>query len=140
MPRVPRIAWLVIASLAQPFFMPSAVGSEPLVKPLPQIEAQVATEEVGEQRATRSWLGSSWGDLTAEFDRICGQVQVAPSLNEAEIRLLIEDSRALRESLLQAENPKAKVLLKRIQMCEDFFEYYLGVQSETGEELGSSRN
>jgi len=131
MPRVPRIAWLVIASLAQPFFMPSAVGSEPLVKPLPQIEAQVATEEVGEQRATRSWLGSSWGDLTAEFDRICGQVQVAPSLNEAEIRLLIEDSRALRESLLQAENPKAKVLLKRIQMCEDFFEYYLGVQSET---------
>jgi hypothetical protein len=131
MPRVPRIAWLVIASLAQPFFMPSAVGSEPLVKPLPQIDAQVATEEVGEQRATRSWLGSSWGDLTAEFDRICGQVQVAPSLNEAEIRLLIEDSRALRESLLQAENPKAKVLLKRIQMCEDFFEYYLGVQSET---------
>jgi len=111
--------------------MPSAVGSEPLVKPLPQIDAQVATEEVGEQRATRSWLGSSWGDLTAEFDRICGQVQVAPSLNEAEIRLLIEDSRALRESLLQAENPKAKVLLKRIQMCEDFFEYYLGVQSET---------
>jgi hypothetical protein len=58
-------------------------------------------------------------------------VQVAPSLSEAEIRLLIEDCRALREALLQSENPQAKVLLKRIQMCEDFFEYSLEVQSET---------
>ena len=131
MPQVPHIAWLVIASLAQPFFMPPAVGAEPLAKPLPQIEAQVETGEVGEQRATRSWLGSSWADLKAEFDRICGQMQVAPSLNEAEIRLLIEDSRALREALLQSENPQAKVFLKRIQMCEDFFEYSLEVQSET---------
>jgi hypothetical protein len=52
-------------------------------------------------------------------------------LNEAEIRLLIEDSRALREALLQSENPQAKVFLKRLQMCEDFFEYSLEVQSET---------
>jgi len=132
MPRAPRIAWLVIASLAQPFFMALAVGSEPLVKPLPRIEAQVETEGGGEKRATRSWLGSPWGDLKAEFDRICGQMQVAPSLKEAEIRLLIEDSRALREALLQSENPQAKVFLKRIQMCEDFFEYSLEVQSETG--------
>ena len=132
MPRAPRIAWLVIASLAQPFFMPLAVAGEPLVKPLPEIKAQVETEGGGEKRATRSWLGSPWGDLKAEFDRICGQMQVAPSLNEAEIRLLIEDSRALREALLQSENPHAKVFLKRIQMCEDFFEYSLEVQSETG--------
>jgi hypothetical protein len=131
MPLAPRIAWLVIASLAQPFFMPPAAGSEPLAKPLPQIKAQVETGGVGEKRATRSWLGSPWGDLKAEFNRICGQVQVAPSLNEAEIRLLIEDSRALREALLQSENPQAKVFLKRIQMCEDFFEYSLEVQSET---------
>jgi hypothetical protein len=131
MPQAPGIAWLVIASLALPFSMPPAVDWSPLVKLIPRIKAQVETEGVSEKRATRIWLGSPWGDLTAEFDRICGQVQVAPSLNEAEIRLLIEDSRALRESLLQAENPKAKVLLKRIQMCEDFFEYYLGVQSET---------
>jgi hypothetical protein len=131
MPRVPRIAWFVIATLAQPLFMPPAVGSEPLVELLPQIKAQAETEGVGEKRATRSWLGSSWGDLKAEFDRICGQVQVAPSLSEAEIRLLIEDCRALREALLQSENPQAKVLLKRIQMCEDFFEYSLEVQSET---------
>ena len=131
MPRAPRIAWLVIASLAQLFAMPLAVGSEPLVKLLPLIEAQVETEGGGEKRATRSWLGSPWGDLKAEFDRICAQVQVVPSLNEAEIRLLIEDCRALREALLQSENPQAKVLLKRIQMCEDFFEYSLEVQSET---------
>jgi hypothetical protein len=101
MPRAPRIAWLVIALLAQTFAMPSAIGSP-------------------------------WSDLKAEFDRICGQMQVAPSLNEAEIRLLIEDSKALREALLQSENPQAKVFLKRIQMCEDFFEYSLEVQSETG--------
>ena len=131
MPLPSRIAWLVIASLAQLFAMPLAVGSEPLVKLLPLIEAQVETEGGGEKRATRSWLGSPWGDLKAEFDRICAQVQVVPSLNEAEIRLLIEDCRALREALLQSENPQAKVLLKRIQMCEDFFEYSLEVQSET---------
>jgi hypothetical protein len=131
MPLAPRIAWLVTASLAQPFAMPPAVGSEPLVKPLPQIKAQVETEGVGEKRATRSWLGAPWYDLKAEFDRICGQVQVAPSLSEAEIRLLIEDCRALREALLQSENPQAKVFLKRIQMCEDFFEYSLEVRSET---------
>ena len=125
----PRIAWLVIALLAQPFAMPPAVGSEPLVNLPPRIEAQVETEGVGEKRATRSWLDSPWADLKAEFDRICGQVQVAPSLSEAEIRLLIEDCRALREALLQAENPQAKVFLKRIQMCEDFFEYSLEVQS-----------
>jgi hypothetical protein len=47
MPRAPRIAWLVIALLAQTFAMPSAIGSP-------------------------------WGDLKAEFDRICGQMQVAP--------------------------------------------------------------
>ncbi len=127
----PRIAWLVIALLAQPFAMPPAVGSEPLVNLPPRIEAQVETEGVGAKRATRSWLGSPWADLKAEFDRICGQVQVAPSLSEAEIRLLIEDCRALREALLQSENPQAKVLLKRLQMCEDFFEYSLEVQSET---------
>jgi hypothetical protein len=120
----------MIASLALPFSMPPAVAGEPLVKPLPQIKAQVETEGVGEKRATRSWLGSPWADLKAEFDRICGQVQVAPSLNEAEIRLLIEDSRALREALQQAENPQAKVFLKRLQLCEDFFEYSLEVQSE----------
>ena len=129
MPRVPRIAWLMIASLAQPFSMPPAVAGEPLVKPLPEIKAQAKTEGVGEKRAARSWLGSPWGDLKAEFDRICGQVQVASSLNEVEIRLLIEDCRALREALLQSEEPQAKVLLKRIQMCEDFFEYSLEVQS-----------
>jgi hypothetical protein len=120
----------MIASLALPFSMPPAVAGEPLVKPLPQIKAQVETEGVGEKRATRSWLGSPWVDLKAEFDRICGQVQVAPSLNEAEIRLLIENSRALREALQQAENPQAKVFLKRLQLCEDFFEYSLEVQSE----------
>ena len=74
---------------------------------------------------------SPWDDLKAEFDRICAQVQVAPSLSEAEIRSLIEDCRALREALLQAENPQAKVFLKRLQMCEDFFEYSLEVQSDT---------
>ena len=120
----------MIASLAQPFSMPPAVAGEPLVKPLPQIKAQVETEGVGEKRATRSWLGSPWGELKAEFDRICGKVQVALSLNEAEIRLLIENSRALREALQQAENPQAKVFLKRLQLCEDFFEYSLEVQSE----------
>ena len=120
----------MIASLALPFSMPPAVAGEPLVKPLPQIKAQVETEGVGEKRATRSWLSSPWVDLKAEFDRICGQVQVAPSLNEAEIRLLIENSRALREALQQAENPQAKVFLKRLQLCEDFFEYSLEVQSE----------
>ena len=131
MPRAPHIAWLVIALLAQPLSMLLAADREPLVKPLPQIKAQVETERVGEKRATRSWLGSPWSDLKAEFDRICAQVQVAPSLSEAEIRLLIEDCRALREALLQAENPQAKVFLKRLQMCEDFFEYSLEVQSET---------
>jgi hypothetical protein len=131
MPQAPSIAWLVIASLAQPLVMLPAAGSEPLVTQLPQIKAQAETEAVGEQRATKSWLGSPWGDLKAEFDRICGQVQVAASLSEAEIRLLIEDCRALREALLQSENPQARVLLKRIQMCEDFFEYSLEVQSET---------
>ena len=131
MPLAPRIAWLVIVLLAQPFSMPQAADPEPLVKQLPRVKAQVETEGVGEKRATRSWLGSPWSDLKAEFDRICGQVQVAPSLSEAEIRLLIEDCRALREALLQAENPQAKVLLKRLQMCEDFFEYSLAVQSET---------
>jgi hypothetical protein len=130
MPRAPRIAWLVFASLAQPLFMPPAVAGEPLVKPLPQIDAQAETEGVGKKRAARSWLGSSWADLKAEFDRICAQVQVAPSLSEAEIRLLIEDCRALREALLQSENPQAKVFFKRIQMCEDFFEYSLEVQSD----------
>ena len=111
--------------------MPLAADWEPLVELLPQSKAQVETEGAGEKRATRSWLGSPWGDLKAEFDRICGRVQVAPWLKEAEIRLLIEDCRALREALLQAENPQAKVLLKRLQMCEDFFEYSLEVQLET---------
>ena len=131
MRRAPRIAWLLIASLAQPLSMPPAVAGEPLVKPPPQIKAQAETEGVGEKRATRSWLGSPWADLKAEFDRICAQVQVAPSLSEAEIRLLIEDCRALREALLRSENPQAKVFLKRLQMCEDFFEYSLEIQSET---------
>ena len=138
MPLAPLIAWLVIASPAQPLSMPPAADSESLVKQLPRIEAQAETEGGGEKRATRSWLGSPWGDLKAEFDRICGQVQVAPSLNEAELRLLIEDCRALREALRQAENPQAKVLLKRIQMCEDFFEYSLEVQSETASRHDSS--
>jgi hypothetical protein len=131
MPRAPRIAWLVIASLAQLLSMPPAVAEEPLVKQPPQIKAQAETEGASEKQATKSWLGSSWADLKAEFDRICGQVQVAPSLSEAEIRMLIEDCRSLREALLQSENPQAKVFLKRIQMCEDFFEYSLEVQSET---------
>ena len=131
MPQAPRIAWFVIVLLAQPFSMPLAADSEPLAKSPPRVKAQVETEGVGEKPATRSWLGSSWSDLKAEFDRICGQVQIAPSLSEAELRLLIEDCRALREALLQAENPQAKVFLKRLQMCEDFFEYSLGVQSET---------
>jgi hypothetical protein len=131
MPIAPRFAWLVIASLAQPLSMPPAVDWEPLVTLLPLIKAQVEAEVVNEKRATKSWVGSPWADLKAEFDRICGQVQVAPSLSEAEIRQLIEDCRALREALLQAENPQAKVFLKRIQMCEDFFEYCLEDQSET---------
>ena len=131
MRRAPRIAWLVIVLLALPFFMAPAVGSEPPAKPLPEIKAQVEVEGVGENHATRSWLDSPWGDLVAEFERICGQVKVAPSLNEAEIRLLIENCKALREALLQSENPQAKGFLKRLQMCEDFFEYALEVQAET---------
>ena len=131
MPLAPRIAWLVIASFAQSFLLAPAVGSEPLVKPLPRIEDQGETEGGGEQRTTRSWVGSPWSDLKAEFERICGQVQVAPSLHAAEIRLLIEDCRALTEALLQSANPQAKIFLKRIQMCEDFFEYALEVQAET---------
>jgi hypothetical protein len=131
MPLTAGIAWLLIVPLAQPLSMPPAADSDPLVKQLPRIKAQVEMEGVGEKRATRSWVGSSWSDLKAEFDRICGQVPVAPSLTEAEIRLLIEDCRALREALLLAENPQAKVLLKRLQMCEDFFEFSLEVQSQT---------
>ena len=61
----------------------------------------------------------------AEFDRICGQVQVAPTLGEEAIRALLEDCAALRERLLRAKNPQAKVLLKRLKMCEAFFEYSL---------------
>ena len=56
--------------------MPPAVAGEPRGKPLTSIEAQVE---------------SDWADLKAEFDRICGQLQVTPSLSEVEIRLLIED-------------------------------------------------
>ena len=69
-----------------------------------------------------------WSDLKAEFDRLCGQVQVAPSLTEKQIRTLIEDCRNLREALEPSGNPQAKVFLKRLQMCQDFFEYSLEIR------------
>ena len=64
-------------------------------------------------------------DEKAEFDRICGQVQVAPSLTAEQLRQLIEDCDALMERLRVSENPQAKVLIVRIQMCRDFFGYSL---------------
>jgi hypothetical protein len=61
----------------------------------------------------------------AEFARICAQVPVAPELHEAELQALLEDCVTLRQLLQRAENPQAKVLLKRLKMCEDFFRYSL---------------
>jgi len=71
---------------------------------------------------------SSPDDLKAEFDRICGQVPNAPSLTEEQLQALIEDCKTLREALAHSEDPQAKIFLKRLQMCEDFFEYSLEVK------------
>ena len=69
-------------------------------------------------------------DEKAEFDRICGQVQLAPTLTLEQLQQLIEDCDALIEKLKVSENPQAKVLIKRIQMCRDFFQYSIDVMAE----------
>ncbi len=127
-----RIAWFVIVSLVHPVSSPPSIDWEPLVRLLLQIKAQVEAAEIADERAPESRLGAPWEDLKAEFDRICGQVQIAPSLSEGELRALIGDCKTLREALLLAENPQAKVFLKRLKMCEEFFEYSLEIQAETG--------
>lgn len=64
-------------------------------------------------------------DVRAEFDRICGQVQAAPSLPSDRIQGLIGESSALADRLADSELPQAKILLKRLEMCREFFEYTL---------------
>lgn len=67
-------------------------------------------------------------EARAEFDRICGQVQAAPDLSSEEIQELILASTALSEALTQSEGPQAKVLIKRLEMCREFFEWLLEVE------------
>ena len=75
-------------------------------------------------------------DVKAEFDRICGQVRAAPGLPDEEIERLIADSDALSELLRRSADPQAKVLLRRLTMCREFFEYTLEVRRQPRGEPG----
>lgn len=85
--------------------------------------------EVSTSRLPANSEDITWRDIKAEFDRICGQVQLAPTLTDQQLQVLIKNCKKLRQALERSENPQAKILLRRTQMCEDFFEYSLEVRS-----------
>jgi hypothetical protein len=89
----------------------------------PAMEA-VPGEPPKEQPA-ESPLPPARRDERAEFNRICGQVQAVPGLSNEQIQTLIEDSETLTRILKRSENPQAKILLKRLEMCREFFKYSL---------------
>jgi hypothetical protein len=69
-------------------------------------------------------------DERAEFNRICGQVKAAAGLSVEQIQRLIEDCETLLAALRRSSDPQAKVLIKRLEMCRDFFEFSLEARRE----------
>ena len=66
-----------------------------------------------------------WDEIKDRFDQICGKVQVAPDLADDQLHAQIKDCDFLSKILERSGNPPAKVFLKRIKMCRDFFVYSL---------------
>ena len=66
--------------------------------------------------------------LKAELDRICTRVSIASTLSPEQIHQLIEDCDALSVLFRSSGDPKAKIFLRRLEMCRSFFEYSLQLQ------------
>jgi len=88
-------------------------------------EIQSRSESPPLERALDPSASLPWGAIKDRFDRICGKVPAAPDLAYEQLRALIADCDFLSKVLEQSENPQAKVFLKRIKMCRDFFVYSL---------------
>jgi hypothetical protein len=100
-----------------------AVECSYLIKLMREIQARL--ESSSSERALAASEPLPWSELKGRFDRICGKVQAAPDLTDDQLLALIADCDFLSKVLEHSENPQAKVFLKRIKMCRDFFVYSL---------------
>lgn len=66
-----------------------------------------------------------------EFDRICGQVRIAPELPIADLEQLIQDCLTLSEALQDSQNPQAKIWIQRLRMCREFFQYCIDLRVDS---------
>ena len=67
--------------------------------------------------------GSAETAWKSEFERICGQTNIAVSLEQEQLVELINDSDKLLAELKESEDPGAKVYVFRLEKCKEFFEY-----------------
>lgn len=82
-----------------------------------------------DRAASADSLGTTWKD---EFDRVCGQVPIASQRSAEQLEDLLLDCDRLKSSPALLEDPRAKLFLRRIEMCRSFFEYSLELQKGDG--------
>jgi hypothetical protein len=71
-------------------------------------------------------FASEWQtEFQAEFDDLCGQVQIADSMSIEELYALIERVDKLIPLIQGSNNPQRKVYIFRLKKCRNFFEYII---------------
>ena len=66
--------------------------------------------------------------LKNEFERLCGQTEIASSLTPGQLRELVIASDQLLEQLSSVADPWAKIYIFRLKKCRDFFSFMLESQ------------
>lgn len=65
------------------------------------------------------------GEWKVEFERICGQSNMAADLSAEQLERLIKDSDTLLLQLEKIKPEEAKVVIFRLKKSRDFFQYIL---------------
>lgn len=68
---------------------------------------------------------SEWKE---EFDLICAQTEIATSLSKEQLNELISDSDELLTRLAKLKDPWAKIYIRRLEKCREFYRYTIDWQ------------
>ena len=109
-----------IALVLVVFFAPIQCLEAGTIFKRPDGKVQLAENSFQKQKT-----GDEIAPLKKQFEKICGQTEIASSLSPEQLRELIIVSDQLLERLSSVTDPWAKVYIFRLKKCRDFFRFML---------------
>jgi hypothetical protein len=80
----------------------------------------------------RDYCGTAYSqeDWRKEFNEICSKTEDTMTFSVEELRRLVDRCDALKPGIEKLEEPQRKVILKRLQMCRDFYAFVLEMKEK----------